>query len=99
MAEAIKDGLIGESDADEPKPAEGKKYLLKVTQKTVLKPSTEQSSEIPKEALVDIEPGEYPILDFGYEERHYWVKWIDKSKANRDEHFIFDAYAKVIEQD
>ncbi|PMB25853.1 N-acetylmuramoyl-L-alanine amidase [Fischerella thermalis] len=98
MAEAIKDGLIGDTDTDEPKPAEGKKYLLKVTQKTVLKPSTEQSSEIPKEALVDIEPGEYPILDFRYEEKHYWVKWVDKSQADRDEHFIFDAYGKVVEE-
>ncbi|MCA1992266.1 MAG: N-acetylmuramoyl-L-alanine amidase [Coleofasciculus sp. S288] len=96
MAEAIKDGLIGESDEDEPKP--DKDYVLKITKPTVLKPSTEQSSELSKDTLVDIGIGGYPILDFRYEERHYWVKWIDKSKGNRDEHFVFDEYGKIEEK-
>ncbi|MFS0516563.1 N-acetylmuramoyl-L-alanine amidase [Nostoc sp. UIC 10607] len=95
MAEAIKDGLIGESD-DEAKP--DKNYILEVTTKTVLKPSTEQASELPKESLFDLEPGSYPILDVRFEENHYWVKWPDKSKVNRDRHFVFAGHAKVIEK-
>ncbi len=97
MAEAIKDGLIGDSDDDEPK--SDKQYVLEITTKTVLKPSTEQASELPKESLFDIEPGSYPILDVRFEENHYWVKWPDKSKGNRDEHFVFAEYSKVIEKD
>ncbi|MCC5655617.1 N-acetylmuramoyl-L-alanine amidase [Nostoc sp. XA010] len=95
MAEAIKDGLIGESK-DEAKP--NKNYILQVTTKTVLKPSTEQASELPKESLFDIEPGSYPVLDVRFEENHYWVKWPDKTKVNRNEHFIFAGYSKVIEK-
>jgi N-acetylmuramoyl-L-alanine amidase len=97
MAEAIKDGLIGESEEDEAKP--DKKYILKITKPTILKPSTEQASELPKETLIDITPGNYPVLDFRYEERHYWVKWIDKSKGNRDNHFVFDEHSKVVEKE
>ncbi|MBG1257846.1 N-acetylmuramoyl-L-alanine amidase [Nostoc commune] len=96
MAEAIKDGLIGESK-DEAKP--DKSYILQVTTKTVLKPSTEQASELPNESLFDIEPGSYPVLDVRFEENHYWVKWPDKTKVNRNEHFIFAGYSKVIEKD
>lgn len=97
MAEAIKDGLIGESDYDEPKP--NKKYVLKITKSAILKPSTEQASELPKETLVDILPGDYPVLDFRYEERHYWIKWLDKSKGDRDDHFVFDEHSKVVEKE
>lgn len=97
MAEAIKDGLIGESDDDEAKP--DKNYILEITKTTVLKSSTEQASELPKESLIDIEPGSYPVLDVRFEENHYWVKWPDKSKGNRNEHFVFAGYAKVIEKD
>ncbi|QMS87241.1 N-acetylmuramoyl-L-alanine amidase [Nostoc edaphicum CCNP1411] len=97
MAEAIKDGLIGDSDDDELK--SDKKYVLEITTKTVLKPSTEQASELPKDSVFDIEPGSYPILDVRFEENHYWVKLPDKSKGNRDEHFVFAGYSKVIEKD
>ncbi|MFW9258446.1 N-acetylmuramoyl-L-alanine amidase [Nostoc sp. CALU 546] len=97
MAEAIKDGLIGDSDDDELK--SDKKYVLEITTKTVLKPSTEQASELPKDSVFDIEPGSYPVLDVRFEENHYWVKWPDKSKGNRDEHFVFAGYSKVIEKD
>jgi len=31
------------------------------------------------------------------EERHFWVKWPDKSQANRDEHFIFEEFAKIVQ--
>jgi len=97
MAEAIKDGLIGDSDDDELK--SDKKYVLEITTKTVLKPSTEQASELPKDSVFDIEPGSYPVLDVRFEENLYWVKWPDKSKGNRDEHFVFAGYSKVIEKD
>ncbi|RCJ15299.1 N-acetylmuramoyl-L-alanine amidase [Nostoc sp. ATCC 43529] len=97
MAEAIKDGLIGESSDDEHK--SDKKYVLEITTKTVLKPSTEQASDLPKESLIDIEPGDYPVLDVRFEENHYWVKWPDKNKGNRNEHFVFAGHSKVIEKD
>ncbi len=96
MAEAIKDGLIGESDEDETKP--DKSYILEITTKTLLKPSTEQASELPKDSLFDIAPGDYPVLDVRFEENHYWVKWPDKSKGNRNEHFVYAGHSKVIEK-
>lgn len=96
MAEAIKVGLIGEADEDGLEPEQAQ--ILQITKKTVLKPSTEQSSELPSESLVTIESGEYNILDSRYEERHYWVKWKDKSLGNRDQHFVFDEHSKVVEQ-
>ena len=95
MAEAIKDGLIGNSD-DTSTPQPG---LLKIKEKTVLKPSTEQSSQLLPETLVDIEIGDYPVLDFRYEERHYWVKWKDNSQGGRDEHFVFEEFGKVVEKE
>jgi N-acetylmuramoyl-L-alanine amidase len=91
MAEAIKVGLIGDGDDSSTiEPA-----TLKITQKTVLKPSTEQSADIPASELVDIVIGSYPVKDVRREERHFWVKWPDKTKAGRDEHFIFEEHAKI----
>ncbi|NJR73951.1 MAG: N-acetylmuramoyl-L-alanine amidase [Scytonema sp. CRU_2_7] len=87
MAEAIKDGLIGESKEDTVK--SDKDHVLEITTPTILKPSTDQSSDLPKEALVEIAPGKYPVLDARFEEHHYWVKWPDKTKANRDTRFCF----------
>jgi N-acetylmuramoyl-L-alanine amidase len=93
MAEAIKVGLIGDADDNStPEPA-----TLRITQKTVLKPSTEQSSELEASTLVEIEPGDYAVFDVRLEERHFWVKWPDKSQANRDEHFIFEEFAKIVQ--
>lgn len=91
MAEAIKVGLIGKNDST-PTARPGK---LVVTKNTFLKPSTLQSSDISKDMLVDIAIGEYPVLDFSYEEHHYCVKWLDKSKGDRDEHFVFEEHAEV----
>lgn len=93
MAEAIKVGLIGESD-DTYTLQPG---TLKITTKTVLKPSTEQASELPPETLVDINTGDYQVLDFRYEERHYWVKFPNKNMGGRDEHFVFDGHGKFVE--
>jgi N-acetylmuramoyl-L-alanine amidase len=97
MAEAIKVGLIGESKDDTPK--SNKDYILEITTPTVLKPSTEQSTALSKEALVDIAPGKYPVLDAHFEEQHYWVKWPDKTKGNRDEHFVFAGHCKIYDKD
>ena len=91
MAEAIKDGLIGDDgDHSTPEPA-----TLKINVPTILKPSTQQSTDIPQAELVDIAPGSYPVLDIRREERHYWVKWPDQKKAGRDEHFIFEEHAEI----
>ncbi|MDJ0582942.1 N-acetylmuramoyl-L-alanine amidase [Crocosphaera sp.] len=93
MAEAITVGLIGESnDTPTPQPA-----TLRITTKTILKPSTDDSGNLDPATLVDIETGDYPVLDSRFEERHFWVKWPDKSKANRDEHFVFEEFAELIE--
>ncbi len=92
MADAITVGLIDETGD----PGSLQPGTLRIQEKTILKPSTEQSSELPPETLVDIEPGDYPVLDFRYEERHYWVKWPNKTHANRDIHFVFDEVAEVI---
>ncbi|MBD1935598.1 MULTISPECIES: N-acetylmuramoyl-L-alanine amidase [Cyanophyceae] len=94
MAEAIKHGLIGESD-DNSLPQPG---LLRISKSTILKPSTEQALDLPPETLANIAPGDYPVLDFRYEEKHYWVKWVDKSQANRDEHFVFENHGKVVDK-
>lgn len=95
MAEAIKHGLIGESDDNDspPQPA-----ILQISQSTILKPSTEQGANLSPETLANIAPGSYPVLDFRYEERHFWVKWPDKSWANRDEHFVFEEFGTVVEK-
>ncbi len=93
MAEAIKIGLVGEAPDSNTSPLPGK---LKVFQSAILKPSTEQSSELPPDSLISITSGEYLVLDYRLEERHYWVKWPDNSKGNRYEHFIFEADAEII---
>ncbi|MEB3311869.1 MAG: N-acetylmuramoyl-L-alanine amidase [Snowella sp.] len=91
MAEAIKVGLIGDTDDD----STSEPATLKIKVPTILKPSTQQSTDIPKAELVDIAPGSYSVNDIRREERHYWVKWPNKSKANRDEHFIFEEHAEI----
>ncbi|RCJ36468.1 N-acetylmuramoyl-L-alanine amidase [Nostoc minutum NIES-26] len=97
MAEAIKVGLIGESKQDSL--ISDKDYILEITVPTILKPSTDQASTLLQETLVDIVPGNYPVLDARFEEQHYWVKWSDKTKGNRDEHFVFAGHCKVSEKD
>ena len=95
MAEAIKHGLIGESDDND---SPHQPAILQISQSTILKPSTEQGANLSPETLANIAPGSYPVLDFRYEERHFWVKWPDKSRANRDEHFVFEEFGTVVEK-
>ncbi len=95
MAEAIKVGLVGK-DAPPPPPEDTSlPGTLIIKQPTILKPSTDQSSDLPPETLENIVRGEYPILDARLEEGHYWVKWPDDSIKGRDEHFIFEEHAEL----
>ncbi len=92
MAEAIKDGLIGDGGSNSlPQPA-----TLKIKVPTILKPSTDQSANISQSELADIAPGDYAVLDIRREERHYWVKWPDSSQASRDQHFLFEDHAEIV---
>jgi N-acetylmuramoyl-L-alanine amidase len=91
VAQAIANGLIGDHQST----GESQAGILKITAQTVLKPSTDQASSLPTGSVVSISPGNYPVLDFGFEERHWWVKWPDKSQANRDKHFIFEDFGRV----
>lgn len=97
MAEAIKVGLVGKSEQPDDKPDTLMPGKLIIKQQTILKPSTDSSTELPPETLENIEPGEYRVLDVHREERHYWVKWPDKSIKGRDEHFVFEEYAEFKE--
>ena len=89
MATAITTGLIGETNQS------SEEYTLEITQPTLLKPSTEQSASLAPETCIEISEGKYPILDFSFEENHYWVKWQDQSMGDRQEHFIFAGHSKV----
>ncbi len=90
MANAIATGLIGDSSS-----STSDSFTLTITEETFLKPSTEQSSDIPASDLVKISPGDYTILDFNFEEGHYWIEWIDSSKGNRKEHFVFAGHSNI----
>jgi N-acetylmuramoyl-L-alanine amidase len=91
IATEIKKALVDEiDDSGETKPG-----ILKITGKTVLKPSTAQSADLPPATLVEIGTGNYPVLDAGFEENHWWVKWPDKTKGNRNIHFIYKDFGKV----
>lgn len=91
IAEAIKEGLIGDIDDV----STSRSGTLKVITATVLKPSTEQASDLPPASLVSIAAGSYPVLDFGFEENHWWVKWPDASQGGREKHFIFKDFGRV----
>lgn len=95
MADAIAKGLgITPTDPD-------RDYTLKVTVPTVLKPSTEQASDIEREhpgSCIDIGLGNYDIKDLlASEEGHYHIKWKDASQGSREDHFVFAGHAKVVE--
>lgn len=91
IATAIKEALVGEnSDWGDTRPG-----VLKISSKTILKPSTEQGSDLPPASLVEIAVGSYPVLDSGFEENHWWVKWPDKSQGSRGQHFVYKDFGKV----
>jgi N-acetylmuramoyl-L-alanine amidase len=91
MAEAIKEGLIGQTNhVGVLHPA-----TLTIKAKTILKPSTSQSSSISPSELFEINPGSYPVIDSRHEEKHYWVKFADNKFGGRSEHFIFEDFAII----
>lgn len=90
MADAIATGLIGKFPT-----STRTTNILTVTKETFLKPSTDQSSDLPASDLVKIFPGDYTVLDSSFEEGHYWIEWLDSSKGNRKEHFIFAGHSKI----
>ncbi|MCX7592325.1 MAG: N-acetylmuramoyl-L-alanine amidase [Fischerella sp.] len=89
MADAITKGLIGNPDENN-KP---QNLIIKIP--TFLKPSTEQVKDLPKESCIDIQPGTYPIMDFRFEEGHYFIEWPNTSQGNRREHFVFAGHSEI----
>lgn len=92
MAEAIAVGLIGQTNNN----GTNQHHTLRISDNTVLKPSTEQASNLPPDTLINIAQGDYQIFDFSFEEGHYWVKWPDDSKGDRREHYVFAGHSQVI---
>ena len=95
MARAIAKGLIGDKLPPKSSPEPRK---LKVTTETHLKPNTSQVADIEdQEQVFPIEVGEYPILDSGWEEGHYWVLWEDESYGERRFHFVYEGHGEVLD--
>lgn len=90
MAEAIASGLIKRNIPEQ-------NLFLKVTEKTVLKPSTDQASDLPSESLINIEKGEYVIVSAEtQEEGHIPVTFPSNSSFYGRTQFIFKGHAQVI---
>jgi N-acetylmuramoyl-L-alanine amidase len=95
MAIAIARGIGG--GAVRPSPPLHKdieKATLRVKVGTVLKPSTEQSANIPADKVVAITPADYAIALLADEEGHYLVTF-DSGKP-QGEWFIFAKHCEVI---
>ena len=89
LAKAICKGLIGEV----PELYEKTPGKMLVTQNTYLKPSTEQSIDLPAQELVALAPGEYSLLDYSPEEEsHYCVELKDFT----DKHYIYSRHCQII---
>lgn len=90
MAQAIAAGLIGRTITP-------KNLFLQITEKTVLKPSTEQASDLPPESLIEIDEGEYALASVEtQEEGHIPVIFPNDSPFQGRTHFVFTGQAKVI---
>jgi N-acetylmuramoyl-L-alanine amidase len=88
MGDAITKGLLAKSNDSKPQ-------TLVITKPTFLKPSTDNSQNLPAGSCISINPGNYTILDSHLEEGHYLVEWPDSSKGNRREHFIFAGHCQI----
>lgn len=88
IANAITKGLTDKS-------VDSKPQTLVIKQTTFLKPSTEQVQDLPAASCISLPPGNYSILNSHFEEGHYLVEWIDSSKGNRREHFIFAGHCQI----
>jgi N-acetylmuramoyl-L-alanine amidase len=89
MADAITRGLLGKAKQDD-KPDN---LIIKVP--TFLKPSTEQTANLPAGSYIEIAPGTYPIIDAHFEEGHYRVEWPNNTQGNRREHFVFAKHCEI----
>ncbi len=89
MATAIVDGLVGEEDK------QGLPGVLNVKQNTVAKPSTEQSGNINREELYDLEVGKYQGKLLVDEEAHYAVE-LEQQIGERKVHYIYSGHAEFI---
>jgi N-acetylmuramoyl-L-alanine amidase len=88
IANAITKGLTDKSLDSNPQ-------TLVIKQTTFLKPSTDQVQNLPAASCISLPPGNYQILNYHFEEGHYLVEWIDSSKGNRREHFIFAGHSEI----
>lgn len=99
MANCIVNGLIGEEEE-----TVNEKVTLRVKENTILKPSTEQSTEIKitnEDYLIDINKGLYPVILLGEEESHYLIKWdgvTDVTGFPHDNkvHYIYTGHSSII---
>lgn len=95
MADAIARGLLGGAVCPKPPITKAKeKATLEVVVATLLKPTTEQSSEISKNEMKNIAVGEYPVTLLADEEGHYLVEFEDS--AYPGDWFIFSKHCKLI---
>ncbi|MEO1559843.1 MAG: N-acetylmuramoyl-L-alanine amidase, partial [Cyanobacteria bacterium J06632_19] len=96
MATAIVNGLVGEKpepvDYDDDDELVG---VLRITKNTVAKPSTEQSSRIPRDELFKIQVGDYKGKLLVDEEGHYAVE-LDQQIGDRKVHYIYSGHAEFI---
>ncbi|MEO0841490.1 MAG: N-acetylmuramoyl-L-alanine amidase [Cyanobacteria bacterium J06643_5] len=96
MATAIVNGLVGE----EPKPDDDEDDdplvgVLRITNNTLAKPSTEQSGSIPRDELFRIKVGEYKGKLLADEEGHYAVE-LEQQIGDRKVHYIYSGHAEFI---
>lgn len=95
MAKAIAEGIIGKKITPKPELQEVRHFAtLIVNSATWLKPSTEQSSEIEKSLLTNIEPGEYAIEFLSDEEGHFEIRFTSE-KYNELSGFIFQGHVTL----
>lgn len=95
MAAAIVNGLVGEEPEPEPVDDDELIGVLRITKNTVAKPSTEQSSSIPRDELFKIQVGDYKGKLLVDEESHYAVE-LDQQIGDRKVHYIYCGHAEFI---
>lgn len=97
MAQAIFVGLVGQQKETLPPPkVVEESRILRITQQTLLKSTTQQSFDLEDENLLSIEPGDYPVLDSGSEEGHIWFEWDKQEFGDRNSHFVWEGHAKLV---
>lgn len=92
MAVAIAQGLIGEFEEDE---TVSEVARLSVHTSTVLKPSTEQSADLPTSVLRDIQVGNYRVCNLMEEEGHYAFNFEDEL-IGAPKHYIYKGACDLV---